>query len=50
MFYLLQFLYGILGNFGLAILAVTVIVKACSSRWPTAPTPRWRRCGACSRK
>ncbi|WP_055047794.1 membrane protein insertase YidC [Devosia sp. A16] len=27
MFYLLQFLYGILGNFGLAILAVTVIVK-----------------------
>lgn len=28
MFHLLQFLYGILGNFGLAILAVTVIVKA----------------------
>lgn len=28
MFLLLQFLYGILGNFGLAILAVTVIVKA----------------------
>jgi YidC/Oxa1 family membrane protein insertase len=28
MFSLLQFLYGILGNFGLAILAVTVIVKA----------------------
>jgi YidC/Oxa1 family membrane protein insertase len=28
MFYLLNFLYGILGNFGLAILAVTVIVKA----------------------
>jgi YidC/Oxa1 family membrane protein insertase len=28
MFELLQFLYGILGNFGLAILAVTVIVKA----------------------
>ena len=28
MFDLLQFLYGILGNFGLAILAVTVIVKA----------------------
>jgi YidC/Oxa1 family membrane protein insertase len=27
-FYLLQFLYGFLGNFGLAILAVTVIVKA----------------------
>jgi YidC/Oxa1 family membrane protein insertase len=27
MFFLLQFLYGILGNFGLAILAVTVIVK-----------------------
>ena len=28
MYYLLSFLYGILGNFGLAILAVTVIVKA----------------------
>ena len=28
MFYLLTFLYGILGNFGLAVLAVTVIVKA----------------------
>ena len=28
MFELLQFLYGILGNFGLAILAVTIIVKA----------------------
>ncbi len=28
MFLLLQFLYGILGNFGLAILAVTVLVKA----------------------
>ncbi len=28
MFDLIQFLYGILGNFGLAILAVTVIVKA----------------------
>jgi YidC/Oxa1 family membrane protein insertase len=28
LFYLLQFLYGFLGNFGLAILAVTVIVKA----------------------
>ena len=28
MFYLIRFLYGILGNFGLAILAVTVIVKA----------------------
>jgi YidC/Oxa1 family membrane protein insertase len=28
MFHLLTFLYGILGNFGLAILAVTVIVKA----------------------
>ncbi len=28
MFDLIQFLYGILGNFGLAILAVTVLVKA----------------------
>ncbi len=28
MFHLIQFLYGIIGNFGLAILAVTVIVKA----------------------
>jgi YidC/Oxa1 family membrane protein insertase len=28
MYYLLTFLFGILGNFGLAILAVTVIVKA----------------------
>ena len=28
MFELLQFLYGIVGNFGIAILAVTVIVKA----------------------
>jgi YidC/Oxa1 family membrane protein insertase len=28
MYYLLSFLYGILGNFGLAVLAVTVIVKA----------------------
>lgn len=28
MYYLLTFLYGVLGNFGLAILAVTVIVKA----------------------
>ncbi len=28
LFYLLTFLHGILGNFGLAILAVTVIVKA----------------------
>ena len=28
MFYLLRFLYGIIGNFGLAMLAVTVIVKA----------------------
>ena len=28
MFYLIRFLYGVLGNFGLAILAVTVIVKA----------------------
>lgn len=28
MFYLIRFLHGLLGNFGLAILAVTVIVKA----------------------
>jgi YidC/Oxa1 family membrane protein insertase len=28
MFHLIEFLYGLLGNFGLAILAVTVIVKA----------------------
>ena len=28
LFHLIQFLYGILGNFGLAILAVTVIIKA----------------------
>ncbi|HEY4199211.1 MAG TPA: membrane protein insertase YidC [Devosiaceae bacterium] len=28
MFYLLRFLYGIIGNFGLAIMAVTIIVKA----------------------
>ncbi|MHB1111437.1 MAG: membrane protein insertase YidC, partial [Devosia sp.] len=28
MFYLLRFLHGLIGNFGLAILAVTVIVKA----------------------
>ena len=28
MYYLLSFLYGILGNFGLAVLAVTIIVKA----------------------
>jgi YidC/Oxa1 family membrane protein insertase len=28
MFWLLSFLYGILGNFGLAILAVTIIIKA----------------------
>ncbi len=28
MFYLLKFLYGILGNFGLAMLTLTVIVKA----------------------
>lgn len=28
MYYLLTFLYGILGNFGLAIMAVTVIIKA----------------------
>jgi len=28
MFYLLTWLYGLLGNFGLAVLAVTVIVKA----------------------
>ena len=28
MFYLIRFLYGIIGNFGLAMLAVTVIVKA----------------------
>jgi YidC/Oxa1 family membrane protein insertase len=27
MFYLLQFLYGIIGNFGLSILALTVIIK-----------------------
>ncbi|MGV8833647.1 MAG: membrane protein insertase YidC [Devosia sp.] len=28
MYYLLTFLYGIIGNFGLAVMAVTVIVKA----------------------
>jgi len=28
MFYLIRFLYGLIGNFGLAMLAVTVIVKA----------------------
>jgi YidC/Oxa1 family membrane protein insertase len=28
MFYLIRFLYGIIGNFGLAMMAVTVIVKA----------------------
>jgi YidC/Oxa1 family membrane protein insertase len=43
MFWLIDWLYKLLGNFGLAILAVTVIVKRCSSRSPTSPTSRWRR-------
>jgi YidC/Oxa1 family membrane protein insertase len=40
MFKLIDWLYRLLGNFGLAILAVTVIVKPSSSRSPTVPTRR----------
>ena len=39
-FFALDWLNGLLGNFGLAIMAFTVCVKRCSSRWPTTPTAR----------
>ena len=40
-FHVLHFLHGMLGNYGIAILLLTLLVKAaCSSRWPTSPTGR----------
>jgi YidC/Oxa1 family membrane protein insertase len=43
LFYALDFFYKLVGNFGVAILIVTVLIKMSSSRSPTSPTPRWRR-------
>ena len=44
LFWLIDWLFKWLGNFGLAILAVTVHHQdRRSSRSPTNPTPRWRR-------
>ena len=44
MFLAIDYFFHLVGNFGIAILIVTVIVKALFfSRSPTNPTPRWRR-------
>ncbi len=43
MFLALDFFYHLVGNFGIAILLVTVLVSCCSSRSPTNPTRRWQR-------
>jgi len=40
LFWLLEWLYVHLGNFGLSILVLTVIVKAVFFRWPTSPMRR----------
>jgi membrane protein insertase Oxa1/YidC/SpoIIIJ len=42
-FWLLHWLNLLIGNMGWAIIALTLIIKACCSRWPTSPTSRWRR-------
>ena len=50
LFLLLRWLYGIIGNFGVAIMVVTHSGQGrFSSRWPIAPMPRWRACGSSSR-
>ena len=43
MFLAMDWIYHLVGNFGVAILIITVLVKTSSSRSPTSPTPRWRR-------
>ena len=44
MFYSIDWIYQHVGNFGIAILLITVLHQGrSSSRSPTSPTPRWRR-------
>ncbi len=44
LFRLIDFIYRYVGNFGVAILVVTVLVQgAPSSRSPIRATARWRR-------
>jgi membrane protein insertase Oxa1/YidC/SpoIIIJ len=43
MFLALDWFYHLVGNFGVAILLVTVLVNCCSSRSPTSPMRRWPR-------
>jgi hypothetical protein len=39
----MDWLFRYFGNFGVAILLITVIIKIFFFRSPTSPTPRWRR-------
>ena len=43
MFNALHLFYALLGNYGLAILLVTVLIKLAFSRWPIAHTRPWRK-------
>ena len=43
MFLALDYFFHLFGNFGVAILLVTVLVKTLFFLSPTNPTPRWRR-------
>ena len=43
LFLAMDWTYHRVGNFGIAILLITVLIKVSSSRSPTSPTPRWRR-------
>ena len=43
LFKVIDYFFHLIGNFGFAILIVTVLIKLSSSRSPTSPTPRWRR-------
>jgi len=42
MFKLMDFFYRFFGNFGVAILCTTIVVKTLSSRSPASSTLRWR--------
>ncbi len=43
MFWLLETIYGIVGNFGVAILVITLLVKGLFFPQPTNPISRWPR-------
>ena len=43
---LLNWLFALIGNFGVAIILLTVIVRLICSRSPRSSSSRWRRCAS----